>query len=64
MSRMVKINNNAININKLWNVINFEKPKDTHKEKAPSNKSPAPRKSTNMGVWAVGTLTPLFIRGS
>ena len=29
--------------------------KDTHREKAPSNKTPALRKSTNMGVWAVGT---------
>ena len=37
---------------------------DTHKEKAPSNKSPALRKSTKMGVWAVGTLNQLFIRGS
>ena len=32
--------------------------------KAPSNKTPALRKSTNMGVWAVGTLNQLFIRGS
>ena len=24
----------------------------------------APRKSTNMGVWAVGILNQLFIRGS
>ena len=38
--------------------------KDTHREKAPSNKTPALRKSTNMGVWAVGTLSQLFIRGS
>ena len=38
--------------------------KDTHREKAPSNKSPALRKSTNMDVWAVGTLNQLFIRGS
>ena len=38
--------------------------KDTHREKAPSNKTPALRKSTNMGVWAVGTLNQLFIRGS
>ena len=28
--------------------------KDTHREKGPSNKTPALRKSTNMGVWAVG----------
>ena len=32
--------------------------------KAPSNKSLAPRKSTNMSIWAVGTLNQLFIRGS
>ena len=38
--------------------------KDTHREKAQSNKTPAPRRSTNMGVWAVGTLNQLFIRGS
>ena len=38
--------------------------KDTHREKAPSNKTPAIIKSTNMGVWAVGTLNQLFIRGS
>ena len=37
--------------------------KDTHKEKAPSNKTPVLRKSTNKGVWAVGTLNQLFIRG-
>ena len=30
--------------------------KDTHREKAPSNKTPALRKSTNMGAWAVVTL--------
>ena len=45
--------------------IHFQNPfKDTHREKAPSNKTPALRKSTNMGVWAVGTLNQLFIRGS
>ena len=38
--------------------------KDTHREKAPSNKTPVLRKSTNMGVWAVVTLNQLFIRGS
>ena len=38
--------------------------KDTLREKVPSNKSPAPRKNMNMGVWAVGTLNQLFIRGS
>ena len=38
--------------------------KDTHREKEPSNKTPALRKSMNMGIWAVGTLSQLFIRGS
>ena len=38
--------------------------KDTQREKAPSNKTPALRKSTNMDAWAVGTLNQLFIRGS
>ena len=38
--------------------------KDTRREKARSNKSPALRKSTKMGVWADGTLNQLFIRGS
>ena len=34
--------------------------KDAHREKVPSNKTPALRKSTNMGVWVVGTLNQLF----
>ena len=38
--------------------------KDTHREKAPSNKAPALTKSTNMGIWVVGTRNQLFIRGS
>ena len=38
--------------------------KGTHREKAPSNKTPALRKSTNMGVGAVDTLNQWFIRGS
>ena len=38
--------------------------KDTHGEKALSNKTAALRKSTNMGAWAVGTLSQLLIRGS
>ena len=38
--------------------------KDTHRKKAPSNKTPVLRKGTNMGVWAVGTLNQLAIRGS
>ena len=35
--------------------------KDTHRKK---EKTPALRKTTNMGVCAVGTLNQLFIRGS
>ena len=38
--------------------------KDTYREKAPSNKTPALTKSTNMGIWVVGTSNQLFIRGS
>ena len=38
----------------MWVTLAFNK--DIHREKAPSNKTPALRKSTNMGVWAVGTL--------
>ena len=38
--------------------------KDTHKEKASSNKTPALKKGTNMGVWTIGASNQLFIRGS
>ena len=38
--------------------------KDTHRENGPSNKTPALRKSTNMDVWALGTINQLSIRGS
>ena len=38
--------------------------KNTHREKALSNKTLAVRKSTIMGVWAVDTSDQLFIRGS
>ena len=38
--------------------------KNTHREKAPSNETPALTKSTNMGIWVVGTTNQLFIRGS
>ena len=37
--------------------------KDTHREKAPSNKTPALTKSTNMGIWVVGTTNQLCIAG-
>ena len=38
--------------------------KDTHREKAPLNETPALTKSTNMSLWVVGTTDELFIRGS
>ena len=38
--------------------------KDTHREKAPSNKIPALTKSMNMGIWVVGISNQLFIRDS
>ena len=38
--------------------------KDTHWEKALSNETPALTKSTNMGIWVVGTTNQLFIGGS
>ena len=38
--------------------------KDTHREKATSNKTPVLKKSTNMGMWHVGTSNQLFVRGS
>ena len=37
--------------------------KDTHREKAPSNKTPELIKSTNMGMWFVDTSNQLSIRG-
>ena len=36
--------------------------KDTHREKAPPNKTPGVIKSTNMGIWDVGIPNKLFIR--
>ena len=43
----------------------FDDFKDTHREKAPSNKvTTALTKSTNMGIWVVGTTNQLFISGS
>ena len=38
--------------------------KDTHREKVPSNKTPALTKSMNIGIWVVGTSNQGFIRGS
>ena len=38
--------------------------KDTQMEKAPSNKTPALTKSSNMGIFVVGISNQLFLRGS
>ena len=38
--------------------------KDTHREKAPSNKAQAFAKSMNMYIWVVGKLNLIFVRGS
>ena len=38
--------------------------KDAHREKEPSNETPALTKITNMGIWVVGTTSQLSIRGS
>ena len=38
--------------------------KDTHREKAPSNQTPASSKCTNIGIWVVDTSNQLFIKGS
>ena len=38
--------------------------KDTHMEKAPSNKTPALTKCTKMDIWVVGTSNHPFIGGS
>ena len=36
----------------------------SHREKAPSNKTPALTKSRNLGIWVVAISNQLFIRGS
>ena len=38
--------------------------KDTHREKAPCNNTPALTKSMNIDMWVVGTSNQVFIRGS
>ena len=38
--------------------------KNTHREKAPSNETPALTKSTNKDIWVVSASNQLFIRGS
>ena len=54
--------NNLFKIMQYDNLLNLIK--DTYREKAPSNKTPALTKSTNMGIWFVVTSNQLFIRGS
>ena len=51
---------------KYWHSQNFDFQglRDTHREKAPSNKTPALRKSRNMDIWVVGTPNQVFMRGS
>ena len=38
--------------------------KDTHREKAASNKTPTLSTSMNMDIWVLGTSNQLFMRGS
>ena len=38
--------------------------RNTHREKAPSNKTLELTESVNMDIWVVGTSNQLFIRGS
>ena len=40
----------------------YKSSKDTHREKAPSNKTPALTKNTNRDIWVVGTSNQLFMR--
>ena len=42
----------------------FTTRKDTHKEKAALNETPALTKDRNMGNWVISTSNQLFIRGS
>ena len=47
-----------------WCFANKRSIKDTHREKAPSNKLQRLQKKRNMGIWVVDTSNQLFIRGS
>ena len=38
--------------------------KDTHREQAPSNKTPALSESMDMDIWVVGSSNQFFITGS
>ena len=37
--------------------------KDTHREKSPSNESPALTENMNIDIWLADTSNQLFIRG-
>ena len=37
-------------------------PKNTHREKAPSNKTPVLTRITNMAIWGVDASNELFIK--
>ena len=39
-------------------------PKNTHREKAPSNKTPVLTRITNMDIWGVDASNELFIKDS
>ena len=56
--RFLLLNGRTVSVENLFVV------KDTRREKAPSNKTPALTKSTNIGIWVVGTSNQLLIRGS
>ena len=47
--------------NSIWNIskilLHLWAVKDTHREKSPSNKTPALSKSMNMDIWVVGYVT-------
>ena len=51
-------------LNVLKNIVIFITLSGYSQEKAPSNKTPALIKTTNMGIWVVGTSSQLFLRGS
>ena len=53
-----------INYNKFFYMSRTKVIKDTHREKAPSNKTQAYTKGMNMDIWVVGTSKQLFIRVS
>ena len=47
-----------------WTVVNNFELKDTHRERVPSNETPALTKRMNMDTWVVGTSNELRIRDS